>query len=57
MSKNIVFIPSIDLGNGRNKSYKYSLDSWKHFCKNNDAQLVLLKELLAPITQIPIVWQ
>jgi hypothetical protein len=57
MSKNIVFIPSIDLGNGRNKSYKYSLDSWKHFCKNNDAQLVLLEELLAPTTQIPIVWQ
>ena len=57
MSKNIVFIPSIDLGNGRNKSYEYSIDSWKHFCKNNNAQLILLEELLTPISQVPIVWQ
>ena len=34
MSKNIVFIPNIDIGNGRNKSYNYSLDSWKRFCKS-----------------------
>ena len=29
--KNIVFLPSIDLGNGRNKSYEYSINSWKNF--------------------------
>ena len=31
MSKNVVFIPNIDLGDGRNKCYKYSIDSWSHF--------------------------
>ena len=30
--RNVVFIPNIDLGDGRNKSYSYSINSWKHFC-------------------------
>ena len=29
--KNVVFIPNIDLGNGRNSSYNYSIQSWKSF--------------------------
>jgi len=34
--KNIVFIPNIDLGNGRSESYNYSIQSWKHFCDKYD---------------------
>jgi len=32
MSKNVVFIPNIDLEDGRNKSYSYSINSWKKWC-------------------------
>ena len=55
--KDIVFIPSIDLDNGRNKSYQYSLDSWKKFCDTNDCELILLEELLTSVDEMPIVWQ
>ena len=34
---NVVFIPNIDLGNGRNKSYSYSINSWKQFCDKYDS--------------------
>jgi hypothetical protein len=57
MGKNIVFIPNIDLGNSRNKSYEYSIKTWKHFCNIHNAQLILLEELLIPVNQMPVVWQ
>ena len=34
--KNIVFIPNINLGNGRSDSYQYSIKSWKYWCDKND---------------------
>ena len=55
--KNVVFIPNIDLGNGRNKSYEYSINSWKQFCDNHDCELFLLEELVTQVEYMPIVWQ
>ena len=47
--KNIVFIPNIDLGNGRNTPYHYSIKSWKHWCDVNDVELI---EWTEPITDV-----
>ena len=55
--KNVVFIPNIDLGNGRNKSYEYSINSWKQFCDNHGSELFLLEELVTQVEYMPIVWQ
>ena len=55
--KNVVFIPNIDLGNGRNKSYEYSIQSWKHFCDKNNCELFLLEDLVTDVKIMPIVWQ
>lgn len=55
--KNIVFIPNIDLGNGRNAKYSYCIDSWKKWCDKNDCELFVLEDLLLPVEQMPIVWQ
>ena len=38
--KNVVFIPNINNGDNRNKSYYYSVMSWKHWCDKNNAQCV-----------------
>ena len=37
---NVVFIPNIDLKNGRNNPYHYSVKSWKHWCDKNDVKLI-----------------
>ena len=57
MSKNVVFIPNIDLEDGRNKSYSYSINSWKHFCDKYDCELVVWEDLLLPVEQMKITWQ
>ena len=57
IGKNIIFIPSIDLGNGRSDSYKYSIASWKHFAEKNDCEVFLLEEPVTDPKQMPIVWQ
>ena len=44
--KNVVFIPNIDLGNGRNSSYDYSIQSWKNFCDKNDCELIVWEDLI-----------
>ena len=37
--KNVVFIPNINLGDGRNNSYNYSIKSWKYWCdKKNEGR-------------------
>ena len=46
--KNIVFIPHINLGNGRSDNYNYSINSWKKWCDKNNCELVVLDELLHP---------
>ena len=55
--KNIVFIPSIDLGNRRNMSYEYSVKSWKHFCDKYDCELLVWEDLLYPVEYMKITWQ
>ena len=55
--KNIVFIPNINLGDGRSESYNYSIQSWKHFCDKYDCKLLILDELLFPIEHMKVTWQ
>ena len=55
--KDIVFIPNIDLGNGRSDNYNYSINSWKHWCDKNDCELIELKDLVLPVEEMKITWQ
>ena len=55
--KNVVFIPNIDLGNGRNEPYEYSIKSWKHFCDKYDCELLVLEDLLVPVDSMKVTWQ
>ena len=55
--KNVVFIPNINLGDGRSESYNYSIQSWKHFCDKYDCELLVLDELLFPIEHMKVTWQ
>jgi hypothetical protein len=57
MSKNVVFIPNISLGNGRNSSYHYSIKSWKHWCDKNNCELLVWEDLLYPVDYMKITWQ
>ena len=54
--KNVIFIPNIDLGDGRNKCYQYSVDSWSHFAKKHDCELLVWEDLLYPVEQMKITW-
>ena len=38
--KNVVFIPNVDLNNGRSTTYHYSIKSWKVWCDANGVELV-----------------
>tara|TARA_A100001515_G_C4591282_1_gene216049 strand:+ start:3950 stop:4720 length:771 start_codon:yes stop_codon:yes gene_type:complete len=55
--KNVVFIPNIDLGNGRSDSYSYSVNSWKAWCEKNDCELLVWEDLLYPVDYMKITWQ
>ena len=55
--KNVVFIPNINLGDGRNESYNYSINSWKHFCNKYDCELIIWEDLLLPVEDMKITWQ
>lgn len=61
--KNIVFIVDIDLnGHGRWAStrrlpYQYSIKSWTHWCKKNNAELFILSECLVNHKDMGICWQ
>jgi len=55
--KNVVFIPNIDLGNTRNLSYQYSIQSWEKWCKKNDIELFVWNTLLFPVKECKITWQ
>ena len=41
----------------RRAPYQYSINSWKHWAKNNNADVFILDELLIPIEQMGICWQ
>ena len=55
--KDIVFIPVIDLGNGRSSKYDRCIDSWKRWCDKNDCELFVLDEEVLPHSQMPVSWQ
>ena len=55
--KNIVFIPNIDLGNGRSNSYHYSIKSWKAWCDKNDCELLVWEDLIFPVEDMKVTWQ
>jgi len=59
MKKNIVFMPAIKDPNriGRSVGYEYSINSWKHWCDKNDAELFLLEEQLYDSKFMSIMWQ
>ena len=54
---NVVFIPNIDLSDGRSDKYNYCINSWKHWCNKNDCKLIVWEDLLLPIEQMRITWQ
>ena len=55
--KNVVFIPNINLGDGRNNSYHYSVESWKRWCDKNNFELLVWEDLLYPVDYMKITWQ
>ena len=55
--KNIVFMPNINLGNGRNNSYHYSVKSWEKWCNKNGCELLVWEDLLYPVDYMKITWQ
>ena len=57
MKKNIVFLPCIDAGDGRNSPYQYSIDSWKHWASNNGAEVFVLTEAIHDIDYMKPNWQ
>ena len=57
MSKNVVFIPNIDLGNGRSNPYKYSIKSWQKWCDKNDCDLVVFDTPICDVAEMKVTWQ
>jgi len=61
--KNIIFIMDIDLGgegrfsSSRRAPYKFSINSWKHWAKNNNSEVFILNDLLMPYKDMGICWQ
>ncbi len=55
--KNIVFIPNIDLNNGRSTPYHYSVKSWKHWCDKNKCELIEWKDPIMDPNKFPIIMQ
>jgi len=57
MKKNVVFIPNISTGDGRSNPYRYSIMSWKAWCKKNDCELVIFDTPIAEVSEMRITWQ
>jgi len=55
--KNVVFIPNIDLGNGRATPYHYSVESWQTWCDKHDVKLVEWTEPIMDHNNFPIIYQ
>ncbi len=55
--QNVVFIPNIDAGDGRNQPYHYSVQSWKYWCEKNNAILVEWKDPIADPKSLKITLQ
>ena len=55
--KNVVFIPNINLGDGRSNPFKYSIASWEKWCDKNDCDLVILDKPICDVEQMKITSQ
>lgn len=61
--RNIVFIMNIDSNidtqstSNRHATCQYSIKSWVHWCKKNNAELFILSECLVDYTEMGIFWQ
>ena len=65
--KNVVFMPNIDLGNGRADAYHYSAKSWKSWCNKHNTEFVEWTEPIMDVganksgmdgyNQFPIIYQ
>ena len=55
--KNVVFIPNIDLGNGRSTPYHYSVKSWQTWCDKHDVELVEWTDTIMDHNNFPIIYQ
>lgn len=56
MSKNIVFITAVSIPGQESRSYpyKFGIQSWEHWCKKNDAELIVCDQLLFPVDQLKV---
>ena len=50
-------MPNITMGDDRNKSYHYSVQSWKAWCDKNECELLVWEDLLFPVDYMKITWQ
>lgn len=55
--KNVVFIPNISLGNGRNTPYHYSIKSWKYWCDKNGVELIEWNDPIADTNLLKVTLQ
>jgi lipopolysaccharide biosynthesis glycosyltransferase len=55
--KNVVFIPNIDLGNGRSTPYHYSVKSWQKWCDKHDVELLEWTDTIMDHNNFPIIYQ
>jgi lipopolysaccharide biosynthesis glycosyltransferase len=55
--KNVVFIPNVDLGNGRSTPYHYSVKSWQTWCDKNDTICVEWTDPIMDSDTFPIIMQ
>jgi hypothetical protein len=55
--KNIVFIPNINLDDGRATPYHYSVKSWSKWCEKNNCEMVEWTEPIMDSKQFPIILQ
>ncbi len=55
--KNIVFIPNVDLGNGRNQPYHYSVKSWQVWCDRNNVRLIEWKDVISDPNYLKVTLQ
>lgn len=55
--KNIVFIPNINLNNGRSTPYHYSIKSWEKWCIKNNCRLIEWEDPILDPDYFPIIMQ
>ena len=55
--RNVVFLPNINLGDGRSNPYKFSIKSWKYWCNKNDCDLVVFDTPICDVKDMKITWQ